>query len=92
LDGLASFLSRGKYRIHYLPFPEVGEEEGTLDSGEVQTTELPTYMSFWVVFDREEVCYRVNYGGEDALAHYHSSFLPKVRAARANGEIPSLLF
>ena len=22
LEGLASFLSRGKYRIHYLPYPE----------------------------------------------------------------------
>ena len=92
LDGLASFLSRGKYRIHYLPFPEGGEEDRPLDPEEVKTTELPTYMSFWACFDREEVCYRVDYGDEDALAHYRTSFLPKVRAARANGEIPSLLF
>ena len=49
-------------------------------------------MSFWVCFDREEVCYRVDYGDEDALAYYRTTFLPKMRAARANGEIPSLLF
>jgi hypothetical protein len=92
LDGLASFLSRGKYRIHYLPFPEDGEEEGPLKPDEVQTTELPTYMSFWAWFDRGAVCYRVDYGDEDALTYYRTTFLPKVRAARANGEIPSLLF
>ena len=92
LDGLASFLSRGKYRIHYLPFPEDGVEEGPLKPDEVKTTELPTYMSFWVWYDREAVCYRVDYGDEDALTYYRTTFLPKVRAARANGEIPSLLF
>jgi hypothetical protein len=43
---MASFLSRGKYRIHSLPFPEVGEVEGLLNQDEVQATELPTYMSF----------------------------------------------
>lgn len=92
LDGMASFLSRGKYRIHYLPFPEDGEEEGPLKPDEVKTTELPTYMSFWVWFDRGAVCYRVDYGDEDALTYYRTTFLPKVRAARANGEIPGLLF
>ncbi len=91
LDGLASFLSRGKYRIHYLPFPG-GGEEGPLNADEIKTTELPTYMSFWVWYDREAVCYRVDHGDEDALTYYRSSFLPKVRAARANGEIPSLVF
>lgn len=92
LDGLASFLSRGKYRIHYLLIPEDGEEEGPLKPDEVKTTELPTYMSFWVWYDREKVSYRVDYGDEDALTYYRTTFLPKVRAARANGEIPSLLF
>ena len=92
LEGLASFLSRGKYRIHYLPYPEVGEEEGSLYPYEVKTTELPTYMSFWVRYDREAVNYRVDHGDEDALTYYHDSFLLKVRAARANGEIPSLVF
>jgi hypothetical protein len=92
LNGMASFLSRGKYRIHYLPFPEVGEVEGLLNQDEVQVTELPTYMSFWVQYDREAVNYRVDYGDEDALTYYHNNFLPKVRAARANGEIPSFLF
>jgi len=92
LEGLASFLSRGKYRIHYLPYPEVGEEEGSLDLDEVKTTELPTYMSFWVRYDRGAVNYRVDHGDEDALTYYHDSFLLKVRAARANGEIPSLVF
>ena len=92
LDGMASFLSRGKYRIHYIPFPEVGEVEGLLKPDEVETTELPTYMSFWVWYDREAVNYQVDYGDEDALTYYHTYFLPKVRAARANGEIPSLLF
>jgi hypothetical protein len=90
LDGLASFLSRGKYRIHYLPLPEDGE--GPLDPDEVMTTELPTYMSIWIWYDREAVCYRVDHGDEDALTYYRTTFLPKVRAARANGEIPSLLF
>lgn len=92
LDDMASFLSRGKYRIHYLPFPEEGEEERPLKLDEVETTELPTYMSFWVWFDRGEVSYRVDYGDEDALAYYRTTFLPKVRAARAKGEIPSLVF
>ncbi len=92
LNGMASFLSRGKYRIHYLPFPEVGEVEGLLIQDEVQVTELPTYMPFWVQYNREAVNYRVDYGDEDALTYYHTYFLPKVRAARANGEIPSLLF
>lgn len=92
LDGLTSFLSRGKYKIHYLPLLEDGEEEESFDLGEVRTTELPTYMSFWVWYNREAVRYRVDHGDEDALTYYRTSFLPKVRAARANEEIPSLLF
>ena len=44
LDGLTSLLSRGTYRIHYLPFAE----GGSLNPDEIQTTELPTYMSLWV--------------------------------------------
>jgi hypothetical protein len=90
LDGLTSLLSRGKYRIHYLLLPN--EEEEALNLDEVKTTELPTTLAFWVWYDREAVVYRVNHGDEDALTYYHTSFLPKVRAARANGEIPSLLF
>jgi hypothetical protein len=92
LDGWASFLSRGKYRIHYVRLPEDGEEEGPLDPDEVQITELPTYMSFWVWYNPGAVCYRVDHGDEDALTYYRTSFLPKMRAARANEEIPSLLF
>ena len=88
LDGLSSLLSRGKYKIDYLPFPE----EGPLHSDEVQTAELPTYLSFWVWYNREAVRYRVDHRDEDALTYYRTSFLPKVRAARANGEIPSLVF
>jgi len=91
-DGLTSFLSRGKYQIYYLPFPEDGEEEGPLNPDEVKTTELPTYVSFWVWYNREAVRNRVDHGDEDALTYYRTSFLPKVRAARANGEIPSLLY
>ncbi len=88
LDGLSSLLSRGKYKIDYLPFLE----EGPLHSDEVQTAELPTYLSFWVWYNREAVRYRVDHRDEDALTYYRTSFLPKVRAARANGEIPSLVF
>jgi hypothetical protein len=89
-DGLAHLLRRGKYRIHYLPLAEEGEDALSLD--EIQTTELPTYMSFWVCYNREAVRYRVNHGDEDALTYYRTNFLPKVQAARANGEIPSLVF
>lgn len=89
-DGLTRLLGRGKYRIRYLPLAEEDEESLTLD--EVQTTELLTYMSFWVWYNREAVLYRVNHGNEDALTYYRTSFLPKVQAARANGEIPSLVF
>ena len=92
LDDWASFLSRGKYRIHYIPLPEDGEEEGPLDPDEVKTTELPTYMSFLIWYSWEAVYYRVDHGDEDALTYYRTGFLPQVRAARANGEIPSLLF
>ncbi len=91
-DGLTSLLSRGKYQIHYLPFPADGEEEGPFTLDEIQTTELPTYMSFWVWYNQEAVRYRVDHRDEDALTYYRTSFLPKVRAARADGEIPSLLF
>jgi hypothetical protein len=91
-DGLTSLLSRGKYKIHYIPLPEEGEEGGLLNLDEIKTTELPTYMSFWVWYNQEAVRYRVDHRDEDALTYYHTSFLPKVRAARANGEIPSLLF
>ena len=90
-DGLTSLLSRGTYRIHYLPFAEDGEE-GSLNPAEIGTTELPTYLSFWVWYNQEAVRSRVDHGDEDALISYRSGFLPKVRAARANGEIPSLLF
>ena len=90
-DSLTSLLSRGKYRIRYLPFAE-GAAEGSLNPDEIQTTELPTYMSFWVWYNQEAVRYRVDHGDEDALTYYRTGFLPKVRAARANGEIPSLLF
>ncbi len=92
LDGLTSFLSRGKYRIHYLPLPEDGKEEGSFDLDEVRTTELPTYMSFWVCYNQEAVRYRVDHRDEDALTYYRTSFLPRVRAARDNEEIPGLLF
>jgi hypothetical protein len=91
-DGLTSILSRGKYRIHYIPLPEDGEEVRLLDPDEVKTTELPTYMSFWVWYNLVAVCYRVDHRDEDALTYYRTSFLPKMRAARANDEIPSLLF
>lgn len=91
-DDLTRVLSRGKYRIHYLPLPEDGEEEKPLYLDEVKTTELPTYMSFWVWYNQEAVSYRINHGDEDALTYYRTSFLPKVRTARANGEIPSLVF
>ena len=91
LDDLASFLSRGKYKIHYVPLA-LDEEEPFSNPYEVKTTELPTYMSFWVWYNQEAVRYRVDHGDEDALTYYHTSFLPKVRAARANGEIPSLVF
>ena len=63
-----------------------------LNQDEIQTTELPTYMSFWVQYDREAVNYRVDYGDEDALTYYHNNYLPIVWAARANEDIPSLLF
>jgi hypothetical protein len=91
LDGLTSILSRGKYKIHYLPLPE-GEEEEPFHLDEVKITELPTYMSIWVWYNREAVRYRVSHGDEDAQTYYHTCFLPKVQAARANEEIPSLLF
>jgi hypothetical protein len=90
LDGLTRILSRGKYNIHYLPLPEEGE--WSLNPNEIKTTELPTFMSFWVWYNREAVRYRVNHGDEDALTYYRTSFLPKMQAARANEEIPSLLF
>jgi hypothetical protein len=90
LDGLTSLLSRGKYKIHYIPLPD--DEEEPFNPYEVKTTELPTYMSFWVWYNREVVRYRVDHRYEDALTYYRNSFLPKVRAARANEEIPSLLF
>mgnify|MGYP007135458478 CR=1 FL=1 len=91
-DDLTSLLSRGKYKIHYVSFPEDGDEEGPLYRNEIKTTELPTYMSFWVWYNQDAVRYRVDHRDEDALTYYRTSFLPKVRAARANGEIPSLLF
>ena len=91
-DALESLLSRGKYRIHYLPLLEDGEEEGLINPYEVKTTELPTYMSFWVWYNQEAVLYRIHHRDEDALTYYRTDFLPKVRAARANDEIPSLLF
>ena len=58
LDGLASFLSRGKYRIQYLPSSE-DEQEGLFDLDKVRTTELPTYISFWVRYNRKEIFKRV---------------------------------
>ena len=91
-DDMTSLFSRGKYRIHYVPLPEGGEEEGPINPDEVETTELPTYMSFWVWYNYEAVCSRVDHGDEDALDYYRTSFLPKMRVARANEEIPSLLF
>src|SRR5204863_6069276 len=91
-DGWTRLFSRGKYRIHYIPLPEDGEKEGPLDPDKVKTTELPTYMSFLVWYNPDAVCYRVDHGDEDALTYYRTSFLPKIRAARANEEIPSLLF
>ena len=91
-DGWTRLLSRGKYRIHYIPLPKDGVEERLLDPDEVKTTELPTYMSFLVWYNPDAVCSRIDHGDEDALTYYHTSFLPKIRAARANEEIPSLLF
>jgi len=86
-DGLTDLLSRGKYRLHYLPL-----ENRPFSFDEIKTSELPTYMSFWVCYNQEAVHYRVDHGDEDALTYYRSNFLPKMQTARANGEIPSLLF
>jgi len=90
-DGLTSLLSHGKYRMQYLPFAE-GAAKGSLNPDAIQTTELPTYMSCWVWSNQEAVRSRVDHGDEDALTSYRTGFLPQVRAARANGEIPSLVF
>ena len=92
LDGLSKLLSRGKYEIYYLPFPEEEAEERSLNPDVVKRTELPTYMSFWVWYNQEAASYRIDHGDEDALTYYHTNFLPKIRTARANREIPSLLF
>jgi len=92
LDDLKRIFSRGKYRIHYIPLPENGVTEEPIDPDKVKTTELPTTMSFWVWYNLEAVNDRVDHEDEDALTYYRISFLPKMRAARANGEIPSLLF
>lgn len=91
-DGLSNILSRGKYRMHYIPLPEVGEAVRLPNPDEVETAELPTYMSFWVWYNYEAVNYRVNHGDEDALTYYHTIFLPKMRVTRANEGIPSLWF
>ena len=88
LDDIERLLSRGKYRIHYLPL----RDDGFLDPYEVKTTELPTSMSFWVWYNREAVRYRVHHRKEDALTFYQTDFLPKVRAARTHDEIPSFVF
>ncbi len=75
-DGWAGFLSRGKYRIHYLPFLEDGEE-GLLHLDEIKTTELPTYVSFWVSYSEAAVCSRIDHRDEDALTYYRNDFFAK---------------
>ena len=81
-----------RYKIHYIYLIDQGDGTVTFKPFDVKTAEIPTDLVFWVWFDREDVAERVNHGKEDALTYYRESFLPKMKAARENGEIPSLLF
>ena len=95
LKDIERFLSRGKFKILYIPFDSKG-----LKVREVyQIAEnIPSYHDFYLWYNEEEAHYRLYPRStkeetiEDALDYYKSTFIPMVQAARKNGEIPGLIF
>ncbi len=96
LEPLAKFLSRGTLKALYVSFEK---RQGGKEANSYHTTEgIPSYQDFLVSYDEDEARYRLYPPGlnekkiEDALDYYWNTFIPKIQAARREGEVPSLTF
>jgi hypothetical protein len=91
------YLDTGKVRAYYLSL-EDGMKEKRADTQAYHTVDdLSLYTMFFVRYDEEEAqsrLYAPHFDAEadDAFEIYREVFLPRIRAARENGEIPGLLF
>lgn len=95
-------LEIGKFKALYLSLDEeknvVSHEIGDEDPDYYQVTDDLSFLSdFYASYNEEEARYRLfpldfDTTQEDAYELYERLFLPRMQAARANGEIPGLIY
>ncbi len=91
------FLDTGKVRAYYLSLED--ESKGKRADTQAYRTvdDLSLSTMFFVRYDEEEAQLRLyappfDAEADDAFEIYREVFLPRIHAARENGEIPGLLF
>lgn len=96
LTSIEKILSRGRFKILYVPFAP--EHEVTGKEAYQVAENIPSSHDFLLWYNEEEAHYRVYPRTpeenliEDALDYYKTAFVPMIQTARSNGEIPSLIF
>ncbi len=91
------YLDTGKVRAYFLSLEE-GDKEKRKDTQAYRTVDdLSPHTMFFVKYDEEEALSRLyappfDAEVDDAFEVYREIYLPRIRAARENGEIPGLLF
>lgn len=91
------YLDTGKVRAYYLSLEDEDKENRRETQAYRTVDDLPLYTMFFVRYDEEEALSRLysppfDEETDDAFEVYRDIFLPRLRAARENGEIPGLLF
>lgn len=91
------YLDTGKVRAYYLSLADDSKEKKEGTQAYQTVDDLSLYTMFFVRYDEEEAqsrLYAPHFDAEedDAFEIYREVFLPRIHAARENGEIPGLLF
>jgi len=91
------FLDTGNVRAYYLSLEDESKEKRADRQAYRTVDDLSLYTMFFVRYDEEEAQSRLyappfNEEADDPFEVYREVFLPRIRAARENGEIPGLLF
>ena len=90
-------LDTGKVRAYYLSLEGESKEKRSYTQAYRTVDDLSLYTMFFVWYDEEEAqsrLYAPHFDAEadDAFEVYREVFLPRIRAARDEGEISGLLF
>ena len=91
------FLDTGKVRAYYLSLEDESKEKRGDTQAYRTADDLSLSPMFFVRYDEEEALSRLytppfDAEADDAFEVYREVFLPRIRAARENGEVPGLLF